>query len=261
MLFAPYEHINYARNPLVEVICQFQFSTILSINSEEPAKFQEGIRQGFPRYAKGTVPLKTVNKDKTTTTTNVNNYQFVSDDGKWKINLTQNFISISTVGYTDWETFAQNLDQPLAHFIQTYSPGNFTRIGLRYVNAISKKFLGEEDVLWDDLMKPAYVGVLGEPDVEESSSRKHTVNFELALAGGYDLKTTAAPGLVGKDPQKRQLRFILDNDISVKGNLTVEQVPQKLEDMHRYAYRLFRGAITDELHEAMGPVYVADVES
>ncbi len=51
--------------------------------------------------------------------------------------------------------------------------------------------------------------------------------------------------------------------MSIQNLMEIHQItvaPQKLEDMHRYAYRLFRGAITDELHEAMGPVFVADVE-
>ena len=51
MLFAPYERYQYARAPLVEVICQLRFPTILSIGSQEPAAFQEAIRREFPRYA------------------------------------------------------------------------------------------------------------------------------------------------------------------------------------------------------------------
>lgn len=51
MLFAPYERYQYARAPLVEVICQLRFPTILSIGAKEPAEFQEAIRKDFPQYA------------------------------------------------------------------------------------------------------------------------------------------------------------------------------------------------------------------
>ena len=34
--------------------------------------------------------------------------------------------------------------------------------------------------------------------------------------------------------------------------------PEKLERMHRFAVCFFQGAITKELHEAMGPTPMAD---
>ena len=48
----------------------------------------------------------------------------------WKINLTQNFVALSTLGYTSWEEFAQKLDKVLALFIQIYQPAFFERLGL-----------------------------------------------------------------------------------------------------------------------------------
>ena len=51
MLFAEYDRCQYARSPLVEVICQLRFPAILTINTKEPAEFQEAVRHGFPRYA------------------------------------------------------------------------------------------------------------------------------------------------------------------------------------------------------------------
>ena len=50
MLFAEYQRFRYARPQLMEVICQLRFPTILAIGAQEPAAFQEAIRQDFPRY-------------------------------------------------------------------------------------------------------------------------------------------------------------------------------------------------------------------
>lgn len=55
------------------------------------------------------------------------------------------------------------LDKPLAQFIQIYQPAFFERIGLRYVNAFSRRALGLEELLWDDLIREPYLGILGEP--------------------------------------------------------------------------------------------------
>ena len=51
MLFAEYDRCQYARSPLVEVICQLRFPSILSIGAKGPAEFQEAVRREFPRYA------------------------------------------------------------------------------------------------------------------------------------------------------------------------------------------------------------------
>ena len=74
----------------------------------------------------------------------ITNYNFISEDGRWKLNLTQGFIALSTLSYTRWEDFATRLDRPLAQFIQLYQPAFFERIGLRYVNAVSRQRLGLE---------------------------------------------------------------------------------------------------------------------
>ena len=52
----------------------------------------------------------------------ITNYNFISEDGRWKLNLTQGFIALSTLSYTRWEDFATRLDRPLAQFIQLYQP-------------------------------------------------------------------------------------------------------------------------------------------
>ena len=242
MLFAPYERYQYARAPLVEVICQLRFPTILSIGAKEPAEFQEAIRKDFPQYAarQEQLPPK------------------VSEDGRWKLNLTQGFIALSTLSYTRWEDFATRLDRPLAQFIQLYQPAFFERIGLRYVNAVSRQRLGLEGELWDDLIRSQYIGILGEPDVEESEIAKCSLDVETPLVGDYRMKLHAGPGLIGGGKTDKEVKFILDGDFSTAGKHNPDAVPEKLERMHRFAVCLFQGAITKELHEAMGPTPLAE---
>ena len=177
MLFGHYDRYQYAKSPLVEVICQLRFPTILSIGSQEPAAFQEAIRREFPRYAvRQEQPAPRVvgaggPAPKLEAQPPVTNYNFVSADGLWKLNLTKDFIALSTLGYHCWEDFAQRLDKPLASFIQLYQPAFFERIGLRYVNAVSRKALGLEDVPWVSLIQPAFLGVLAELDVRSEERR------------------------------------------------------------------------------------------
>ena len=263
MLLAPYEREHYARSPLVEVICQLRFPTILSIGANEPAAFQEQVRHDFPRYAvrQEQLPPRVVKRGNSAALEPqkpIPNYNFVSEDGRWKLNLTQNFIALSTLSYQRWEDFAVRLDKHLAQFIQIYQPNYFERIGLRYVNAVSRQRLGLEGQLWDDLIQSQYIGILGEPDVEESEIAKCSLDVETPLVGGCRMKLRAGPGLVGGGKTDKEVKFVLDADFSTAGKMTAEAVPEKLERMHRFAVCFFQGAITKELHEAMGPTPMAD---
>ncbi len=266
MLFAPKdERYLYTRSPLVEVICQLRFPTILTISANPPAEFQEAIRGEYPQFvARQEFPPPKVNGVGTPNaslqqSTPVTNYNFISADGKWKVNLTADFIALSTVAYTRWEEFAQRLDILLAHFIRIYQPAWFERMGLRYLNAFSRKAVGMDGLLWDDLIQSQWLGILEEPDVDEAAVTKCSVDIDTLLKDGCRLKVHAGPGMMrrnipGQTAPDSETRFILDCDLSTNGKLEPARIPAKLEDMHAWSDRLFRGAITRELHDAMGPL-------
>lgn len=223
MLFAPYERYQYARAPLVEVICQLRFPTILSIGAKEPAEFQEAIRKDFPQYAarQEQLPPKVVKKGNATALEPqkpITNYNFISEDGRWKLNLTQGFIALSTLSYTRWEDFAPGWTAPWPQFIQLYQPcPSSSCIGLRYVNAVSRQRLGLEGELWDDLIRSQYIGILGEPDVEESEIAKCSLDVETPLVGDYRMKLHAGPGLIGGGKTDKEVKFILGRRLLHRG--------------------------------------------
>ena len=116
-MFSQESRCVYAKNPLAEVICQLRFPEILSIESQLPAAFQDEIRRVFPKYS--------VRRENVSPQQQTNNYQFSTEDGTWRVNMTSKFISLSCVRYTSWEAFAAMLDKPLAAFIQIYQPAYF----------------------------------------------------------------------------------------------------------------------------------------
>ena len=260
MLFSDNARYSYASSPLIEVICQLRFPTILSIGSTVPAQFQEAVREEFPQYVakeeQQPIKITTPNapQPQIERPAPITNYNFISADGRWKINLTQNFVALSTLQYTTWEEFAQKLDKVLALFIQIYHPAYFERIGLRYVNAFSRNRLGLQDSLWDDLINAPFIGVLSEPDVDEKLTSKNALDVELSLGEDRRMKLHAGPGLLGDGKKDPEPKFILDGDFSVSGKqLPAQRITGDLAVLHDYAVRLFNAAVSQELHDAMGP--------
>lgn len=254
---------NFERHQLIEVICQLRFSPILSIDSKEPADFQEAIRSMFPRYAvrKEQLPPKLTGAGtpnaKLEASAPINNYYFVSADGKWKLNLTKNFISLSTVAYPGWEKFAGQFDLPLAEFIRIYQPAFFERIGLRYLNAFSRTALGLEHTPWRELFAPAYVGLLAHEDVNEQSFTKVSLDTEITLGGTCRARIHSGTGMVKRNipgaPPDNEVKFILDLDLSMPAQTEPRLAAAGLETLHQHAGSIFSAAISDPLREALRP--------
>lgn len=258
-MFTNKERCRYRANPLAEVICQLRFPEILAISSQAPVDFQEAIRSeypGFLRRQEMQPPRITGSGDnlKVHQQPTVTNYQFSSPDGVWRVNLTGTFISLTCSRYTCWEEFAAKLDKPLAAFIRIYHPAYFERIGLRYMNFISRFDLGLEGVPFSQLMQPCYLGPLMEEDVTEAAASRCTVDAEMAIRGGCRVKLHAGPGLVKRGGKEdKEIKFIFDQDLYMPGQLQPNLVAGALQTLHAQADSIFRGAITDRLHNAMDP--------
>lgn len=251
----------YDNAPVHEVICQLRFPAILSISSTEPADFQETIREDFPRYAKrqDAPPPQIVGlggpNPEVRQQPPVTNHNFFSADGLWKLNLTHGFIALSTLHYTGWEEFAHVLDKPLATFISMYKPAYFERVGLRYVNVISRQRLGLEGTPWVELIAPAYVGALLEPDVEEENVTACSTELALKLSSSCYAKIHAGPGRIknsnSQEPPDMETKFVIDMDLAMGGQLACTLSAGALETLHAHATSLFEGAITETLRNAI----------
>ena len=253
MLLSQHPRTHYAKAPVHEVICQLRFPTILSINQADPAEFQDRIRAVLPQYVKREEhPAPKPGQNAET----VNNYHFLSQDGRWKLNLTKDFIALSTLSYPGWEEFARMLDKPLAAFIQLYKPAYFQRVGLRYLNIVSRTTLDLEDVSWRELFTPAYLGPMAEADLSEDRVVNCACDTQFKLDSSCTAKIHAGIGRLKTNipnaPQDPEVKFIFDMDLSMGGNTACGLAAAALETLHGHSSRVFEGAITDRLRDAMG---------
>lgn len=249
----------YGKNQIVNVVCQLRFPTILAISARQPDAFQDAVRQEFPRYQlkKEQPAPKLVNQNGVVTAEKqdtVLNHTFLSADGGWVINLTNSFIALSAPRYTDWETFACRLDRVVAAFAQVYQPAWFERVGLRYVNGFSREELGLTGLRWNELLQPAFVGLMDEDDVQDGDFLRCTQDAEFKARGGCRVKLHAGPGMVKRGGvQEKTPRFILDLDVFMLGRVELAHLTGALQTVHMNADNVFRSAITDTLHDAMEP--------
>lgn len=259
-MFSAEERVIFQKNQLMEVICQFRFPEILAIEAKSPADFQDAIREDYPVYrltkevqqprVTGTPGAFRLEEQKPTV-----NHQFSTSDGILRVNLTSKFIALSALTYDRWENFAGRLDKLLSAFIRVYSPAYFERVGLRFVNAVCRSKLDLEETPFRELVQDCYLGLLAEPDVNERTTSRSSMDTELALMGGCMAKIHAGPGMVRKvgEEASKEPRFIFDQDLFMKGNVPVNLSAASLNTLHLQADSIFRGAITQTLYDAMEP--------
>lgn len=261
MPFPESEKVYYRDNPLTEVICQLRFPPILSIESDLPARFQDSIRDTYPLFQekkdysvnipdelKSQLPQEIINIFPSQVSKK--NYEFTSEDGLWKINLTRTFLSLTNYRYYSWEEFMNYLTSSFEALIEIYSPTFFTRIGLRYKDLIDKTQLNLGEQSWDRLLQPQIAGILADPDINQNVIGTSSTT-EIRLSDGESI-VRIRHGLVhakGHD----DVSYLIDSDFSTDHKTNINQARNKLDYFNQRGARLLRWCITDILHNALGP--------
>lgn len=259
MLFPAADRVVYDPNPLDNVICQVRFPPILRIDTDPPSAFQDRLLPEYDDLTEGEevvfevrlgsrrpIPREELEPGPSPA---VRNYQFSTEDGKWRVNLTRQFLSLSTPKYTRWEDFKDRFEKILGSFLEVYKPAVFTRIGLRYVDIVVRSKLGLADVDWTKLILPPALGFLGS-DVKASVKQLQSATLLDLGDGGSEARVVA--GTV-QSAETNERCFVVDGDYYDLKRRKAEEIMGRLEFLHTQAYGLFRWCMTDRLHNAMNP--------
>jgi uncharacterized protein (TIGR04255 family) len=153
----------YDKSPLQGVICQVRFPTILRIESQPPAEFQEAIRHVFPIFSRTrqiglqNLPPEIANMVGEAAQQPIQ-YQFRTEDNSSTIGLQPGSLSLTCRDYNRWENFSTLLEPALEALIRSYNPSFFSRIGLRYQNAIVPTQLGLDNEPWSEIISSNVLG-------------------------------------------------------------------------------------------------------
>lgn len=254
----------YAKNPLVEVICQVRFPPILKIAAEPPAAFQEKISREYPLLTEkqpdaievppGTPAAVAQAIRNSLGTGKPAGYEFISSDEAWKVTLTRDFLALSTSAYRRWEEFRTHLESVARALAEVYAPAFFTRVGLRYQDLIRRSTLKlPRDMKWSELLKPPVAGVFGEQDL--AAAVEEMSGLVLIAFPYFEGKVRVNYGIV-EAVDSNERCFLIDSDFYTEERTGIGDVYDILGYFNRQSGRLFRWCIQDRLHEAMEPVPV-----
>ena len=252
-----YRRVRYQKSPLIEVVFQLRFPTILSINAKQPMEFQEKIREKYPFYQEGDEQQNEmiIGPDGSPVQMKMNsikNYAFISSDKNYKINLTTSFISISTLKYTQWEEFRKHIEFVVPIFEIVYKPAFYTRVGLRYIDVINREELGLEKVSWNELIEPHVLGIMTS-DIE-TGIKSYRADAEYQIPEN-NAATKVHFELVHVNNQK-ELSLLIDCDYYSQSTIQKESVNTVADMLHASSSNFINNAITERLSSAMEPVEI-----
>ena len=243
------ERVRYGKNPLVEVIYQLRFPTILSINASDPVQLQEEIRAEYPYYRKIVQENEIVVNDVKSSVTKEINHEFVSADKKSKVNLTSSFIAISSLSYDQWENYRKKVKSIRETFERIYQPQFYTRVGLRYKDVIDRLRFGLQDKGWVELIQPSILGVINATN--QFTLKQWSTSSEFTYVG-TDIATKQQLSLALKIGNPLPV-MVFDCDYFKMGNIKSDTIEEISDQLHDKSSTFLRNAITEELHQAMDP--------
>jgi uncharacterized protein (TIGR04255 family) len=252
-LFPSSPRVIYGRAPLIQVICQLRFPQLLSIEGKPPVDFQERIRDTFPLLERDSNPFPPDLQAQSS----LANYRFLTENRDYIVTLTSQSIALSTGSYTRWECFRDMLKVPLDALITIYRPSFFSRIGLRYQDAICRSAIDLGDTPWSELLRKEVLGELALPVFEAGleDTAQRALKIRIPDGSGSILWRHG----LGKVQNREELCYIIDIDLFTEGKSDVENAESILDGFNSMAGNAFRWSITPKLRDALGPVELKSV--
>jgi uncharacterized protein (TIGR04255 family) len=250
MPFPEIKRVIYEKNPLAEVVGQFYFSPLLRIERDGGAGFQEQVRDLYPFYFDE--PQAAVQHESKPLLHN-----FVSSDTHWKLSLARDRVSLSTTVYERWEEFLGRLEMGSDALEQSYGSPNCLGVQLYYRDVVNRTVLQCEHVPWSALIAQTLHGELADPEVGPRIEELHRswsmplVEHPGTLKFSHGFQYTADGHQV----------FVIETMLSHEFQGGLQDGYRFLKTFHDLGARVFRWAITDELHELLEPCEVDEVES
>lgn len=252
MDFPDAKRVIYQRNPLVEVVCQLRFPRQLSLAERLPAEFQEKLGPDYPFVELREILQFSLSTEETPPS-KFTHYDFLPEDRSIRVTLTSEFLAVSTDRYERWELFEEHVQAALRALLETYSIPFFSRIGLRYVDVISREALEIPDTRWSDLIRHSALGLLAEDEMPVEDVVELTAATVVDLSEGG--KATLRTALGKHERTGDETVFIIDgdffvNEARIKGANDAIAICRRF---NKVSGRAFRWLIRDELDQRLDP--------
>lgn len=209
-----------------------RFPVVLDFEDHPPANLQKALRKAYPLFGKG----HGLNITDAGASIGESRYSMRSRDQTWNVSIGPQTLSLETTAYTVFEDFEKRLAELLRLAKPELDTDFFTRVGLRYINAVPLPTNQVESLaewICPHLTAPLTNGVLG-------ALRAYLVEIHGAsTAGSYSFRYGFPHG---SSPEPAMPEFVLDFDHYLE-NVELADTLNLVRDFRKVNYSFFRWAL------------------
>jgi uncharacterized protein (TIGR04255 family) len=230
----------FPRNFVVRAACELRYPTLVEFNRESLKDFRKAIRK--------TLPIYDVPQEVKVSLTGAGNeselvHQFATKRGDYRFTFKADALLLECRKYTSFEDFKQLLTEVLEHAIGAIDSDFFTRVGLRYINAIP---MTNRDIrALEGWLNPVLVAAL-----VEGAYGSPTHYFQEVRGAIRDGSFSFKHGLGKLEPSART-EYMLDFDFFTT-TVDASDAVSRLESFHLESFRFFMWTIGPKAREYLG---------
>lgn len=244
------EKIKYNNPPIVEVVCEFRFTSNPSWDAAVPGLIYAQLSTDYPKRKRLRAFESQVNPAQGGFQQQVqmaDRVQFFREDEKAFIQIGTDFLAINHLApYLSWEEFRPIVRQGFKAYQDIAKPTGLIRVGLRYINVIE---LAGEKISLKDYFKfhPEFGRVI--PEVAE-----FIMGAVSPFENGRDalrLQMTNADEVNANEVKAHVLHILLDMDyfLAQPQSVPIENALDWVDSAHDHILATFETCLTDNLRE------------
>ncbi|MBI3920010.1 MAG: TIGR04255 family protein [Armatimonadetes bacterium] len=250
------QRIMLTQPPIEDVICQVRFAPLMDIALEPPRQFHTAIATLFPVFdSPKPVPSPQDAKQKAMSEKGYDppRWKFTDQDQSWRAYLYIDFLAVETTAYSRFEAFLRRVQGVAKAFTEIYGLAIATRVGLRYINRVSKPRSTSMGV-WLDGLNEFYASSLTPHLLVDTCARTwHEVHI---LQPDGDKDPEAIMGIrygVERPEGDDKDYLVLDFDCFTESDVSFEDLEATLLRYHDLIYRAFRWSFQENLFSSFEP--------
>ena len=225
------ESVPFKRNALKLVVCEIRFPIVVEIREDSiPEGFVKALRRDYPLHDRG-VSLGFGEAPE-------HAHVFNSMNREWAVNIRPSRISLETKHYQSFEGFHDRLQAVVKSTLPSLDTDFFTRVGLRYVNALPVPASERRD--W---VRASLAAVATERELGLTQRVWQEVGGN-ADGGSFTLRH----GIARADKQDE---YVLDTDFFAE-NVSVDDLHTLFLSIHEQSFSLFHWCLGQKALDYLG---------
>jgi uncharacterized protein (TIGR04255 family) len=254
--FPKADRIELQHPPLELVVCQLRFPVALGlVNNQPPEVFHRAIRAEYPvtRIRHQTEALVDASGDPQIRASSKTTFWVFEDkDTRWTVSLGADFLSLETRQYRQFDDFVRRFLELTKVAVDTYGIAFRDRLGLRYVDRVSRSRQAALPPDWTGRINPELFPLRrfrgeGEPQMNQVTARFFFAPKRML---------TVNAGFIERDfPGIAEDELILDFDCFAEQRSSLDGIREDLFAFKDMTYNAFRWAFGDLIRffEPAGP--------